>query len=126
MGEVVTVSADDFSATALHEGTAINAWLKGNADYAALDALEMLLDRVHAEAARVGVAEVVIDLRQLEFMNSSCFKSFVSWINAIQEMDQDRHYKIRFLSNPKMHWQKRSLHSLRCFAVELITVSEQQ
>lgn len=125
MGEVVSVKGDDFAAAAQHEGTAISAWLKGNADYAALDALDMLLDRIHAESRRLGINEVVIDLRQLEFMNSSCFKSFVSWITNIQELDADRQYKVKFLSNPNMHWQKRSLHSLRCFAVELISVTEQ-
>ena len=44
----------------------------------------------------------------------------VSWITNIQEMEADRQDKV--LSNPSMHWQKRSLHSLRCFAV---TVTEQ-
>ena len=125
MSAVVTVNGDDFSGAASQEGTTINAWIKGNADYAALDALEMLLTRLHAEADRLSVSDVVIDLRQLEFMNSSCFKSFVTWITEIQQMEADRQYKVTFLSNPKLHWQKRSLHSLRCFAVELITVTEQ-
>jgi hypothetical protein len=125
MADLVTVNGDDFSGAAHHEGTTIQAWIKGNADYAALDALEMLLTRTHAEAGRLGVAEVVIDLRELEFMNSSCFKSFVSWVNDIQELAEAKQYKVKFRSNPKMHWQKRSLHSLRCFAVELITVTEE-
>jgi hypothetical protein len=125
MGEVVSVKGDDFSGDAQREGAVISATLKGNADYAALDALEMLLERVHAEAKRGGVTETVVDLKHLEFMNSSCFKSFVSWITNIQELDADKQYKVKFLSNPALHWQKRSLHSLRCFAVELITVTEQ-
>lgn len=125
MSEVVSVKGDDFAAAAQHEGTEIQAILKGNADYGALDALDMLLERIHAEARRGGVTEVVIDLRELEFMNSSCFKSFVSWITNIQEMDVGQQYKVKFVSNPNMHWQKRSLHSLRCFAVELISVTEQ-
>ena len=124
MSEVVTVTGDDFSAGATHEASAITGWLKGNADYAALDALDRLLTRVHAEATRLNVTEVVIDLRGLEFMNSSCFKSFVSWVTDIQDMAEDRRYKVQFLSNPNYHWQKRSLHSLRCFAVELITIAE--
>jgi hypothetical protein len=124
VSEVVSVSGDDFSGSATHEASTITAWLKGNADYAALDALEMLLTRVHAEATRLKVTEVVIDLRGLEFMNSSCFKSFVSWVTDIQDMPDDRRYKVQFLSNPNYHWQKRSLHSLRCFAVELITIAE--
>ena len=40
------------------------------------------------------------------------------------ELPPERHYKVQFLSNPRLHWQKRSLHSLRCFAVELIAVVE--
>jgi hypothetical protein len=125
MAEVVNVKGDDFSAAANQENDAIQAWLKGNADYAALDALDMLLERIHAEAKRGSVKEAIVDLRQLEFMNSSCFKSFVSWITTIQEMEESAQYKVKFLSNPTMHWQKRSLHSLKCFAVELITVAEQ-
>lgn len=122
MTEVVAVSSQDFAAAAHHEDHALKAWLKGNADYAALDALEMLLARAHTEATRLAVTEMVIDLRHLEFMNSSCFKCFLSWISNIQELEPERQYKVKFLSNPQLHWQRRSLHSLRCFAVELITV----
>ena len=42
--------------------------------------------------------------------------------DVVQE--QPRRYKVRFLSNPNFHWQKRSLHSLRCFAVELVSITE--
>jgi hypothetical protein len=126
MTEVVSVQGEDCAGSSVHDGKTIQTWLKGNADYAAVDAIEMLLTRTHAEAHRLGVSEVVVDLRQLEFMNSSCFKSFVSWINDVQQLPEDQRYKVRFRSNPKLHWQKRSLHTLRCFAVELITVTEEQ
>ena len=56
-GEVQTVNGEDFSGSAQHEGATINAWLKGNADYAAIDALEMLLTRTHAEADRLSIKE---------------------------------------------------------------------
>lgn len=124
MTEVVSVSGEDFTGAAHHENQAMTAWLKGNADYSALDALEMLLARTHSEATRLKVQEIVVDLKQLEFMNSSCFKCFLSWISDIQELEPERQYKVKFLSNPRLHWQKRSLHSLRCFAVELISVVE--
>jgi len=123
--EVISVTGDDFAGAAQREGPTITAWVKGNADYAALDAVEMLLARIHAAAVTNKTGEVVIDLRQLEFMNSSCFKSFVTWINDIQELEPTSQYKVKFLSNPNLHWQKRSLHSLRCFAVELISIIEQ-
>lgn len=124
MNEVVNVAGEDFSGVTHHDNNVLTSRLKGNADYAALDALEMLLTRSHSEATRLGVKEMVVDLRSLEFMNSSCFKCFLSWITDVQELEPDRQYKVKFLSNPQLHWQKRSLHSLRCFAVELITVVE--
>ena len=34
----------------------------------------------------------------------------------------DRQYRIRFLSNTEMLWQRRSLHALQCFASHLISV----
>lgn len=125
MNEVASVKGDDFAGAAQIDGAILHASLKGNADYAALDALDTLIERIHAEATRAGVKETVVDLRELEFMNSSCFKSMVSWVTNIQELEADKQYKIRFVSNPQMHWQKRSLHSLRCFATELISVTEQ-
>jgi hypothetical protein len=69
----------------------------------------------------LGIPEVQIDLRELEFMNSSCFKSFVSWISEVSELTSG-HYRIRFLSNPSILWQHRSLHALSCFAAELVTI----
>lgn len=125
MPEVANVKGDDFAGTAHLDGTVLQAMLKGNADYAALDALDTLIERVHAEATRSGVKEAVVDLRDLEFMNSSCFKSLVTWVTKIQELEPAKQYTIRFMSNPQMHWQKRSLHSLRCFATDLINVTEQ-
>jgi anti-anti-sigma regulatory factor len=124
VSSVVSVTGEDFRGTAELDGRTLTMLLKGNADYAALDSLEMLLTRSHSEAVRLGANEVVVDLRQLEFMNSSCFKCFLSWINDIQELDVESRYKVNFLSSAQLHWQKRSLHSLRCFAVELITVTE--
>ena len=121
MSEVVSVSGDDFTGAASHESNTLTTWLKGNADYAALDALEMLLTRVHTEARRLAVGEVIVDLRQLEFMNSSCFKAFVTWISMMQD-EADRRYRVTFLSNPAMRWQRRSLQALSCFAADIISV----
>ncbi|MDI1448693.1 hypothetical protein [Polyangium sp. 6x1] len=118
----LSVALRDFSANVRAEGRSLVLSLSGNADMAAKDSLDTLLPRVHAEALRISAAEVQVDFRNLEFMNSSCFKSFVSWISEIGELERSKEYKIRLLSNPEMHWQRRSLHALRCFAVDLISV----
>jgi hypothetical protein len=118
----LAVNGRDFSASASHEGKTLVLRLAGNADMSAKESLDALLPRMHTEALGLGVAEVAVDFRDLEFMNSSCFKSFVTWISDVQELEAAKQYRIRFLSKPEMHWQRRSLHALRCFAVDLITV----
>ncbi|MDI1429906.1 MULTISPECIES: hypothetical protein [Polyangium] len=118
----LSVALRDFSANVRAEGRSLVLRLSGNADMAAKDSLDTLLPRVHAEAQRISATEVQVDFRNLEFMNSSCFKSFVTWISEIGDLERSKEYKIRLLSNPEMHWQRRSLHALRCFAVDLISV----
>jgi len=95
---------------------------EGIADLRAVDQLKEWLPKVHAEALKLGVKDVSVDFRELDFMNSSCFKAFVVWLNALQQLEPDRQYRLCFLSNPDQHWQRRSLHALRCFAVDLVRI----
>jgi len=116
------ISSSTFSAASTFEDHALSVRLTGNADLAAKNALEMLLPRVHSEALRVGTAEVIIDFTGLEFMNSSCFRSFVSWLSDVQDLPKHQQYRIRLISNSAMLWQRRSLHALKAFADELIRI----
>jgi len=116
------IKEGDFTASASVEGPALIGRLTGNADMRVVARLQAWLLELHAEAERLKVQEVAIDVRQLEFMNSSCFKGFVTWIGVVQEAEPGSQYKIRFLSDPRMLWQRRSLHALSCFAADLISV----
>jgi hypothetical protein len=113
--------AAELRARLIREDTALIAKLSGTADLRVTDSVEAILNRVHQKAIELGISEVRMDLRELEFMNSSCFKSFVSWISEVSDMPAGQ-YRIRFLSNPSILWQRRSLHALSCFAAELITI----
>jgi len=117
-----TVSQGDFAIEAERDGQAIVVRFIGNADLRAREPLQNMLVALHAEAVRAGTQKVVVDFHRLEFMNSSCFKSFVSWIGEVHDLSAEQQYRIHFLSNPEMLWQRRSLHALRCFAVDLITI----
>jgi anti-anti-sigma factor len=117
-----TVSADDFKADTYNRNDLLVLELVGTADLRVQPQLDEFLGKVNHLAQDRASREVVVDLRKLEFMNSSCFKAFVSWIGELQEMDARRQYKVRFLSEPRMLWQRRSLHALSCFAVDLITI----
>lgn len=113
--------AAELKARLVHEGAALVAKLSGTADLRVTDSIEAILRRVHQAALELSIPEVRVDLRELEFMNSSCFKSFVSWISDVSELASGQ-YRIAFLSNPSILWQRRSLHALSCFAAELVTI----
>ncbi|MCA9619583.1 MAG: hypothetical protein KC731_11175 [Myxococcales bacterium] len=96
--------------------------LSGNADLRVWRELGRLLKDMHAEILGRGLQRVVVDVTQLEFMNSSCFKSVVSWLTDIIELAPDHQYRVHFKSNPATLWQRRSLHALRSFALMIVSV----
>jgi anti-anti-sigma factor len=97
--------------------------LAGNADLNVKAELDRFMTAVHEEARRLNAKEVVVDLKELEFMNSSCLKSFVWWISSVHELEPDRQYRITFVSSPSMYWQRRSLSALAGLATELVSIS---
>ncbi len=110
------------TADATLEDGVITSRFRGTADVEAKPDLDHYVVALHEEARRVGAAKVVVDFRELEFMNSSSFKVFVTWLSQVQELPGDAQYRIHFQSNPSMHWQRRSLAALSCFAVDLVTI----
>jgi hypothetical protein len=121
--EIDPVRELDFLADAtLGEGT-LEATVSGNADLNVRLALDRFLSSVHREARLHGVREVTVDLRSLDFMNSSCLKSLVSWVTQIQDLPRVQQYRVTFLSSPRLYWQKRSLHALSCLANEIVSIN---
>jgi hypothetical protein len=112
----------EFSAEAHGNGRVLTIKLTGNADLNVKVQLDRFIAAVHDEALRLSSEEVTVDLRRLEFMNSSCLKSFVWWISTVQDMGPGTHYRITFLSSPSMYWQRRSLNALACLATDLVSV----
>ena len=97
--------------------------LHGTADTESRPGLEGYIEKLHQEACRLKMQKVVVDLRNLEFMNSSSFKVFITWLGHVKELPADAQYRIHVLSNPNTHqWQRRSLAALSCFAVDLVTI----
>ena len=116
------IQAHELNATVTRADDALVVRMSGTADLRVTDTIEKLLSTVHEQATSGHVSEVKVDLRNLEFMNSSCFKSFVTWISQVQELAESAQYRILFFSNPAILWQRRSLNALSCFAAHLITI----
>ncbi len=106
---------------AMEEGRVV-VQLQGNADMDGHTLLVDFLQKIHAHTKRGKTTEVVIDIRGLYFMNSSCLNALIRWINNVRSMPLDARHRITFLSNSKLPWQAKSLRSIKCFADELIVV----
>ena len=84
--------------------------------------LNPFVDSVHAHLVASGTPEARVDLRELEFCNSSGFKSFIHWIQRITEAAPEQRYTLRFLSTPTRKWQRTSLLALSCYGVNTVTI----
>ena len=112
----------DFTATGQFDGTQLAMRLWGNADMRVKARLDAFLDEADRSSIAAGVKEVVVDFRELVFMNSSCLKALVTWLGRVQDRPADQRYAIRFLKEPAAHWQKRSFNALHAFANEVLTI----
>jgi hypothetical protein len=119
---VETSKGDDFAAHASAVGRSIEVSLTGTADMTVASLLDQFLRKVHAEAQRRSAEEVTVDLQNVEFMNSSCLKSFVWWVCAVQEQTDREKYRIVIASNPSLGWQRRSLNALAGLATEVVSI----
>jgi hypothetical protein len=98
--------------------------MSGTAETPAYDALMTLVRRLQAETHERRPSEVVVDLRGLDFMNSACLKTFVTWLGELREADASAQYAVRFLFDRNKHWQRRTVGALKCFAPTLVTIEE--
>ena len=118
--ELTAVDTAAFSCVPMRDGEKLTVSFVGTGDVAAIEVLGAYLKQVHAEAERLRLTEVTCDFRKLSFMNSSCFKAFVVWIDTVKNAAQS--YRIRFLTDPETHWQRRSLEALRRLATGVVSV----
>ena len=117
-----SIDDTDFAAQAERRSDVLLATLSGNADLNARLALERFLASVHEETDEQELRKVVVDLRQLAFMSSSCLKCLVVWMTRIQALPPTRRYRVTFLSSPDRYWQGRSLRAISSLAPEIVTI----
>jgi hypothetical protein len=120
VGEVCAIREHEFTAELASDGPGVT--LRGSADIGKATSLGIWLGQVHEALVLAEVASVDVDLRRLDFMSASAFNELVTWLGTIHELPEAKRYKLRLLSNPDIHWQRRSLKTLSCFAIDLVSV----
>ncbi|HEY5923202.1 MAG TPA: hypothetical protein VIV11_16095 [Kofleriaceae bacterium] len=110
----------DFEAIASIEPPTLR--LRGNADASIVARLRVLIDKLHHQLVAGRAREVAVDIRALEFMNATCFNVLINWLALINDLGPDDRYHLRFAISSGTHWQRRTLHTLSCFATDLVVV----
>ena len=117
------VAEEKYSAYLGFDAQGIRVYLRGTISTPnPASVLNPFVDAVHAHVLESNAQEIRVDLTQLEFCNSSGFKSFIHWIRRIKEMPEERRYKLRFLTSAERKWQRTSLLALTVFAEELVEI----
>ena len=119
------VSTSSFSVSASDSGGHVVLLLSGNADTLVLGRFSGFMKTFHDEVSEAHVREVHVDTEKLYFMTSSCLKVLVAWLTSITELGADKRYRVVFVANPDLHWQRRSFEALRHIASGLVTVQPQ-
>ena len=125
MSPIHAAEVEDFSAKLMPgDDSPPSVLFEGRAEALAKEVLGPFLVEVDKRLVVLKPAHVNVDFRRLTFMNSSCFKDFVVWLSNVRGRAAGEQYRLRFLSNPKVRWQRASLSSLSCFAVDLVEIVE--
>lgn len=121
--EIPTFEADGLKVLPqLDDDKRLRISMSGSATSYRPDGLRGYLRKLHAEGLRLSVDEVAVDMKDLEFMNSAGFSTLIDWLVSLQEEEEGKRYKVRFVSSKEHQWQRRSLNALKCLAVDLVTV----
>jgi hypothetical protein len=116
------IQEPNFRATGEFDDARLNVRLWGNADQRGNTLLDSFLQAVDLQAVAAGVKDIVVDFRELEFMNSSCLKALVTWLRRAREHAPEQRYAIRFVHEPQAHWQIRSFSALAAFGRGVLTI----
>jgi hypothetical protein len=116
------IQEPNFRATGVFDDARLNVRLWGNADQRGNTLLDSFLQAADQQAVAAGVKEIVVDFRELEFMNSSCLKALVTWLRRAREHAPEQRYAIRFVHEPQAHWQIRSFSALAAFGRGVLTI----
>lgn len=122
--ELQPIELQGFSVVPTLDADTLRLAFSGVADLDAVAGLGALLPKVHQQAALHDVREVQFDFCALEFMNSSCFKALVTFIDNAKTVSAT--YRIRFITTSKHYWQRRSLEALRRLAMGIVLIQSDQ
>ncbi|AUX24341.1 hypothetical protein SOCEGT47_048780 [Sorangium cellulosum] len=120
--KVEPVVTDSFGIEAALRDDRLVVKLTGTGDMAAAGPLGAYLKTLQGEVIGRSLRAIELDVKALYFLNSSCLKAFVSFIGGLAS--QGVKSKIRFITDARLGWQRRSLTALERMSPELVSIED--
>ena len=117
--QIVDVKDPDFSTTTEHNGSVITVRMRGNWDMKAVSPLDVFTRSLQAQAKQLKATRVIVEMGEVEFINSSCLTNFARWLGTLGGKSVSE-YSITFRTN--VPWQRRSLEALKGLASDKVTI----
>jgi hypothetical protein len=118
MADRPTLDIGELVGAVTEEDGGLGIGLTGIGDSRSHEELGVFLTQVHVLAVERGVDRVVADMRDLEFLSSSCIKQTVNWVLAAS----DARYRIHIVTSAQYRWQATSFATLRRLAPETVSM----
>lgn len=83
-------------------------------------AVQPYLKSVHAAALADKATQVLVDVRQLAFVNSSAIRLFIDWATWVKALATP--YKLIFMTDKAITWQRTSFVAIKSLAGAVIEV----
>jgi anti-anti-sigma regulatory factor len=109
----------DFSTQTQQDGSSVTVHMRGNWDMKAVGPLDEFTRSLQAQVKQVKAERVIVDMGEVEFINSSCLKSFARWLGALSKTGQEP-YSVTFRTS--VSWQRRSLEALKALGGDKVTI----
>ncbi|WP_437489733.1 hypothetical protein WME75_11285 [Sorangium sp. So ce1014] len=119
---VEPVVTESFGIEPALSGDRLSIKLTGTGDMAAAAPLGSYCNEVQLEVKRLSLTTVEFDIRALYFLNSSCLKAFIAFICGVAAHGLG--CEIRFVTDARLGWQRRSLAALQRMSPSLVSIDE--
>lgn len=121
----MSVGVDDivgevFSTSSTLLGDRVVVALVGCLDMQTAPFLKRYLSQLGPSAESGALREFEFNTEQLYLLSSSAISCLASWLKGLRSLDQVR--QVKFVTNPNLGWQRRSLDPLRRLADRLVAV----
>jgi anti-anti-sigma regulatory factor len=80
--------------------------------------LERVLGEVHSHIVAAKIASFTVDVRLLNFVNSSALRVFINWISRAERVG----YKLVFVTDPRVTWHRLNFSVLKSLAPQSVEV----